>query len=544
MTHVRQLRKMVAVIVLAVMALTIGMGWTNSAALAAGDGSITINKATEGVRYDVYKILDMKYSGENNDKASYTVPDDANYKAIWKDMVGTYLLTENSGSLNSVLLDGTVYYLNITEENVAAFAMAFARAIAAVGGDGIAATASQKAESTTVEFTGLDIGYYLVVPDGGEMPVEGQAVPVNLTNTNPDADITAKGTTPSITKTVDEADNSADVGDTVTYTISGTVPGYVDNDEIVIYLHDKMDGLKLTGDYNLKVNGEDATESITTSLAGGVTATGDKADEVNGWLQNMKAPANGADEFTIGITGLNVGDKYVFTYSAIVDVEATTGIDAQNTNEATAIFAHDPDGFINTGSSDNPNPDITVDEVPIYVFDVNVNKIVAGTAEDDSTGDPLSGAKFVLYKENDGKKLYYYWNNEAGKVEWKDITTSTPADAAKEGTITAATSGEDGRCSFKGVQAGEYKLLEIEAPAGYNLLDDPVTVTFTTDPEGDFAGNSMSTSVVTVENSAGALLPGTGGMGTTLFYILGICLMAGAAVVFVKTRKNKDSGEA
>lgn len=526
MTYARQLKKTLAVIVLAVMALIIAIGWTNNAAYAAGEGSITISKATDGVTYNVYKILDMKYSGDDNDHASYTVPDA--YAGIWEDMVGTYLVDENTGSLNSVRLNSEVYYLNITDDNVAAFAMEYARAIDAEE-PSIPPTTSDTAEGDSASFTGLDIGYYLVVPDGGEMPVEGQAVPVNLTNTNPDANIEAKGTTPSITKSVDEADNSADVGDTVTYTISGRVPGYTDNDEIIIYLHDKMNGLSLTGDYTLKINGSESNASITTSN-NGETVRGDNSSTVNGWLNDMKTLAAGADEFTIGITGMSVGDTYEFTYSAIVDEDATTGADQPNQNEATAIFSHDPDGVIDTGSGDDPG-DTTKDEVPVYVYDVNINKIIAGTE------DPLEGAKFVLYKEDAGQKLYYFWNDTDNKVEWKDISTATPEEAVEAGTITAATSNAEGDCSFQGLQVGTYKLLEVEAPAGYNLLDEPVTVTFVNDVE-DSA--SLNASIVSVENPAGALLPGTGGMGTMLFYILGGCLMIGAAIVYVKTRR-KDS---
>lgn len=524
MTHVKQLRVLAAVAMLFVITVTLVVGLPIKTAFAAGNGTISISNATEGVTYNVYKILDMRYSGPDGEQATYTVPDDNQYKGIWEDMIGTYLVEENSGSLNSVRLNGEVYYLNITEDNVAVFAMAYARAIDAAN---VTATVSDTAESDTVEFSGLDIGYYLVVPDGGEMPVEGQAVPVNLTSTNPDAEIEAKGTTPSVTKTVDETDNSADVGDTVTYTITGTVPGYVDNDEITIYLHDKMNGLSLTGEYTLKINGSEANASLTTSN-NGETATGTDATEVDGWLNDMKLPADGADEFTVGITGMSVGDVYEFSYSAVVDEDADRGADAANNNTVTAIFSHDPDGVINTDSGDTS--DATTDEVPVYVFDVNIKKVIADTDE------PLEGAKFVLYKESQGQKLYYFWNADEKKVEWKDISTSTPEEAAKAGTITSATSNSEGTCSFEGIQAGEYKLLEIEAPSGYNLLSDPVTVTFTTSSDDPA---SLSSAVVEVENSAGALLPGTGGMGTTLFYILGVCLMAGAAVVFMADLQSK-----
>lgn len=141
----------------------------------------------------------------------------------------------------------------------------------------------------------------------------------------------------------------------------------------------------------------------------------------------------------------------------------------------------------------------------------------------------------MLYKEvkTDGSdtttKYYYKWNETDKKVEW----TTDKAQA------TVKTTDDKGAASFDGLKDGTYYLEEVEAPAGYNLLKDPVQITVN-GANATTANLSSLTVTGNVENSSGAELPETGGMGTTIFYVLGSVLIL-AAVVLLVTRKRMSS---
>ena len=164
-----------------------------------------------------------------------------------------------------------------------------------------------------------------------------------------------------------------------------------------------------------------------------------------------------------------------------------------------------------------------------------------------------------MYKDGtNNTKEYYFWNDETNKVEWKSISDTELNDALTKGTITEVTTDSNGAAHFKGLAEGKYQLLETVAPNGYNKLETPVTITITAkyNDNGTLKDDEFKTdneneiiTVITVEgdgsyslkagiaNNAGALLPSTGGIGTTIFYAAGIILMAGA-VFFVVRRKR------
>ena len=153
-----------------------------------------------------------------------------------------------------------------------------------------------------------------------------------------------------------------------------------------------------------------------------------------------------------------------------------------------------------------------------------IDKYAANKDNAEDTSKKLAGAQFVLYKLDGTNKLYYKWNTTTEKVEW--------VERAKADVVT--TDG-DGAAFFAGIADGTYYLEEIAAPAGYNLLKDPVEVTV--------AGSKTEIAKLTVTeqvaNSTGTELPSTGGMGTTIFYVLGGVLMAGAFVLLVVRKRMR-----
>ena len=451
-------------------------------AFAAEDkGTIIVDNPVANQTYTAYKIFDVTYSGSNY---SYTIKTTSE----WYSTVKAYAETEGSGlTLTGVAGDDTTFVVSTsTGFSAAAFANALKAAVS--GKTGITLTA----DGTTVKATNLDLGYYFVASTNGAL--------CNLTTTNPSVTIHDKNDIPF--NKVDDKE-SVDVGEIVTYTITGKVPDYTGFTTYTYLVTDTMsEGLTFHKNVKVTVGGTDVTSDCTITY--------DKD--------------NNANKFTVSIPVLNnkytIGAEIEITYTAVVNENAVAKIE---NNAATLTYSNDP---IDT-SKTTTTPE---DKETVYSAKVVINKYVKG-----SNTEKLAGAEFVLYKEvkTDGSdtttKYYYKWNETDKKVEW----TTDKAQA------TVKTTNDEGAASFYGLKDGTYYLEEIKAPAGYNLLKDPVQVTVN-GANATTANLSSLTVTGNVENSSGAELPETGGMGTTIFYVLGSVLIL-AAVVLLVTRKRMSS---
>mgnify|MGYP004686166185 FL=1 len=123
--------------------------------------------------------------------------------------------------------------------------------------------------------------------------------------------------------------------------------------------------------------------------------------------------------------------------------------------------------------------------------------------------------------------MYYKWNETDKKVEW--VADMTAADVVK--------TDNDGAAYFKGLANGDYYLVETKAPDGYNQLTEPHKVTVA----GSSTDTTKLTAIAKVANSTGTELPSTGGMGTTVFYVLGFALVMGAVVLLVTKKRMSDA---
>ena len=442
-------------------------------------GTITVENPVEGQTYTAYKIFDVVY--DTNNHYSYTI-DKTNE---WYGTVSYYANDETHGLTLTQVNDGDTYVVTTGNSFSAPdFADALKDALKAdVNGK---AGRTLKVADGKATVTGLELGYYFVTSSTGAL--------CNLTTTDPTVTIHDKNDMP-FEKKDDKV--SAEVGEKVNYTIKGKVPDYTGFTTYTYKVTDTMsEGLTFQKDVKVTVGGTDVTTECTITY-------------------NVD---NNANKFTVSIPVKNytIGAEIEVTYSALVNENAVAKI---SKNSATLTYSNNPI----KGTENTTTP---VEET------VYSSKIVIDKYKKDSTTTKLEGAEFVLYKEvtpegdTTATKQYYKWNEENKKVEWVD----TIANA------TTVKTDKDGAASFNGLADGTYYLVETKAPAGYNLPEKPVKV----EVNGGTTGTAL-TVIANVANQAGTLLPSTGGMGTTIFYVLGSALVLGAVVLLVTKKRMSDA---
>jgi len=468
------IQKLVGMILTLVLLLT-SVGVSNVSA-ADNSGKITVTGAQEGKNYSLYKIFDVSQSDDN---LSYTIAED--WKVFFTEGAGEgYIVdTNTSDELNPIVVDDQTKYINITEDNIADFAQA---ANAALQGKSV--VAKETAESDTVTFTGLALGYYMVHPEGAASGTDNPNSVISLTLTKPTAEVIVKATYPTVEKTVEEI--SYDYGEAIEYTLKGTVPDTKGYREYKYTITDTLsDGLTLnTGSVKVYVGEDELTTNVTLTT---------DANKIVAEFDMMKLQAH-------------VGKEVKITYTASLNENAVIGVEG-NPNKVVLEYSNDP----HSGTTET-----TEKTKKVYTGAIKVIKHEEGDVD-----KLLADAKFKLKKVED--KFYKLVD---GKVTW-----------VVEAEADELTTGDDGIVEFKGLENGTYYLVETEAPAGYNKLTSPVEV------EVDYKTQTNTKyQEAKVANNSGVELPGTGGIGTTIFSVLGgaIILIALSSLLKGKLKRERN----
>ena len=430
-------------------------------------GTITINNAIVNETYSIYRILDLEtYDAQNN---HYIYRANTKWQSFINDASkgGKYLEAKNE--------NGNTYYVwkeNADQVEFTKEAIAYAKA------KPIDAEAFKKATSTTVKFTELDLGYYLVSSSVGSL--------LHLTTTNPNGEINEKNTIkPDVDKEVKEnstgvygKENDATIGDTVEFKSTITTgAGFKD-----YVLYDKMS----TG---LTLNANSIKAYVIVNSA--EVAIDEQYYTVNKDVEGYTFTVTFDNAF---IAKQPINTKIVVKYTATLNENATiegTG----NINETNLKYGNDTTETKTTTT---------------YTYKFNLKKT-------DADKNEIEGAEFKLYAKDNNKEILVVLENEADSIYRVAVAGETGV------TIKV------GHATIKGLDAGTYYLEEVVSPEGYNKLTSKQKV----EVKGKNNDNSFHINDISVVNYTGSLLPETGGIGTMLFITFGLILILGFGLLLV-----------
>lgn len=477
-----------------VLALVMVMGLAATAFAEEGEGatikgSITIENALGGQTYKAYQILHLESYDAKKEIYAYKA------NPAWEEWLRT--------QTDYVSFNPQGYVTWVKDADIADFAKAAKGQLSSKNAGG-SVTATENGSATISD---LELGYYLVDSTVGTLR--------SLDTTNPNVKMNEKNEAPTNVKTVEEDStgkyddkNDADIGQTVNFKSVITAQPGAEN----YVFHDIMSKGLTLDKASIKIDNVAVTDSDGSDVAGDNYTVSYPSGE-------------GADGCTFEIA---FGQSYLDTITKATTITITY---SATLNENAVIAG---EGNLNTSKlsyGDSSNTQTTPDsetrtytwKLPIYKYHMN-----------GETKKPLAGAEFILYKGSEESNRDYAQVTNGKLTGWTKVKT----DAAR------LVSGDDGMIAVEGLDADTYYLEETKAPGGYNRLAGPVKVEIShtvTDADAHMTHTLKQDATVVekveIENKSGTELPSTGGIGTTIFYVLGSILVLGAAVLLITKKR-------
>ena len=530
------LKQLLAVTTAIMMAITLLPAMANAEETVRDKGTLQIIKHGKdektllgGAEFTFYKLASITNNAETGWK--YAVVDH------YKSALGGSTKEKNLNDLPSKTWEekGTIDSLSVLAESD-------------TSGIPSGLTADDGTEKGKTAKTELPLGVYLVkettTPSGH---VAGEPFIVSIPSTNnynygkeggaQDADGTGTGFVYDIVaapknsevpveKTAD--DTSVAIGQTVNYTVNTTIPKYGTE-----YFYEK-DGKKVAPKFEVY---DTLSNGLTLDKKSITVKAGDKVIDPNSYTINFENIGEKTFLLSFKSTYLETmegSQAITITYSAKVNENAVY----ENGNTAGVKYSNKP--------GENGEGDPVEKKENVYTYGIDLTK-TGDKNDDDKTG--LNGAEFTLSSEN--AKLLTVLINGTKVVVNKNTTDSEVNKKTTDSIPTATYNKKNGKLVFHGLAEGTYTLTETKAPAGYTLLKNPITIVIEAAEDGKIAsatvdGQTIGTKKiengvvpVNIENHSGFTLPGTGGMGTYIFTIGGLVVMAGAVLLLVSSKKKR-----
>lgn len=570
------MKKVLAIVLCLIMVFSLSA----NAFAAEHEHTITIYNAHEGYEYKAYQIFDGDLSSDgvlsNIDWGSGV--DGAALLAELKTHA-EYASCADAAAVAVVLSAAD----SMDDPKAVAFAEIAAKHI--VAANGVASVWDSVSGHYTI--FPLEDGYYIVVNETIPSDQPNTTISRYILEVVRDIAVTHKGTFPTVEKKILENGNPVDtneasIGEDVIFQITGTIPTTIDTYLTYYYAFtDNLSkGLTYNNDMVITVNGVDVTEYFYIEAGAYDPAAG---TAIYAGIQDILA-LELLDAPDVG--EITHETKVVITYSAELNENAVVAGEG-NPNKVRLEYDNNPNEE-GEPTLPPPNPDKPVptepvgvtpeDEVKTYVTELTILK-------KDGAGNSLTGAEFTLSGDAVRtmvvtSETFYevetntgdYWKlldgtyteiapvfDDPSTTDVNEDTTHAYASLTKDyklGTVTEiiektesvevkAFVGEDGKVTFTGLGAGHYTLTESVTPAGFNTIDpieftvefDPATGLFSAGDNNWILVETDNTLYAEIINVAGNTLPSTGGIGTTVFYIIGGMLFAGA-LVFLVTKKR------